>query len=515
MYASGVFGPMGSFITSEVLMSLPKTTSSISNVSEKKQPLYHFWPISYYYASLKTITEVQLHEPVLSRIPELLVQKIWRDLLFRQNDACTTEGLPIVILDQGKHNTTTSGPDFFAARLRIGSEEWAGDVEIHVRSGDWFTHGHERDPAYNRTILHISLFEDDKSGKIRRNDGTIIPELVLFPLIESRFKDLLYQHMVQKEQAFLCKPQWHHIPAAYIRQNLPPYAAERLYTKAQQSAPDLQTLFVKVLEGLGFSQNRLAMQVLGNQLQVEWLYDLPEQIDREALLLGTAGLLPHPKDLLETDRKTTDFVMDLAERFERLAIRWEILPLSPQIWHFSGLRPANFPTLRLAQAAALFSPGGLFDGDPLEAIYEAACQRDTILQLRKLLRLPPAAFWQHHFLLTATSGKTPAVMGRDRADILIANALLPAVWSAYAKPENPHFSAHLGNLLTRLPKTNDTVVRKFAHPHWSPANAMEVQAIHQLYKQHCQHLNCLSCPFGALLIGDTMNTQKQASIHFQ
>ncbi|HRK73159.1 MAG TPA: DUF2851 domain-containing protein, partial [Rhodothermales bacterium] len=58
-------------------------------------------------------------------------------------------------------------------------------------------------------------------------------------------------------------------------------------------------------------------------------------------------------------------------------------------------------------------------------------------------------------------------------------------------------------LLIKLPKTDDTIVRQFAHPHWSPENAMEVQAIHQLYKQHCQKLNCLVCPFGRLILGTT------------
>ncbi|HRR09869.1 MAG TPA: DUF2851 family protein [Rhodothermales bacterium] len=480
-----------------------QTVSNALNASAKRKTFGHFWPIHYYYASSEAITEVQVHEPTSTRIPELLVQRIWRDLQFQHVHARTTEGAALAIMSPGRHNTETSGPDFFAASLKMGEEQWAGDVEIHVRSGDWLTHGHERDPAYDRVILHVSLFEDEWTGKVRRRDGSLIPELILLPLLEPGFKNLLYQHFIQKEHTFLCQPQWHHIPATYIRQHLPAYSAERLSTKSQKTAPHLQALFVHILEGLGYTQNRIPMQLLANRVEVEWLYGLPVAEDREALLLGAAGLLPRPKDLLEADRVTSDYVMDLTSRFERLTVRYGITPLAPQVWRFSGLRPANFPPLRLAQAAALFSPGGLFDGDPVEAVYEASCQRDAILQLRKMLRIPPSPFWQNHFLLTTASGKSPAVMGRDRADILIANALLPAIWAAYAHPNNPHFSAHLSTLLIKLPKTDDTIVRQFAHPHWSPENAMEVQAIHQLYKQHCQKLNCLVCPFGRLILGTT------------
>ncbi|HCR48921.1 MAG TPA: hypothetical protein DIW24_04785, partial [Bacteroidetes bacterium] len=359
-----------------------QTVSNALNASAKRKTFGHFWPIHYYYASSEAITEVQVHEPTSTRIPELLVQRIWRDLQFQHVHARTTEGAALAIMSPGRHNTETSGPDFFAASLKMGEEQWAGDVEIHVRSGDWLTHGHERDPAYDRVILHVSLFEDEWTGKVRRRDGSLIPELILLPLLEPGFKNLLYQHFIQKEHTFLCQPQWHHIPATYIRQHLPAYSAERLSTKSQKTAPHLQALFVHILEGLGYTQNRIPMQLLANRVEVEWLYGLPVAEDREALLLGAAGLLPRPKDLLEADRVTSDYVMDLTSRFERLTVRYGITPLAPQVWRFSGLRPANFPPLRLAQAAALFSPGGLFDGDPVEAVYEASCQRDAILQLR-------------------------------------------------------------------------------------------------------------------------------------
>ena len=47
------------------------------------------------------------------------------------------------------------GPDFFNARLRIGSIVWAGNVEVHRKASEWLKHKHHLDPAYDSTILHV------------------------------------------------------------------------------------------------------------------------------------------------------------------------------------------------------------------------------------------------------------------------------------------------------------------------------------------------------------------------
>jgi len=97
---------------------------------------------------------------------EKLLHFIWKFRLFNQNDLQTTTGEPVEIVSQGLHNTN-SGADFQQAKIRIGKTLWAGNVEIHIQSGDWFAHKHQADAAYNNVILHV-VYEQKGNPAVRK-----------------------------------------------------------------------------------------------------------------------------------------------------------------------------------------------------------------------------------------------------------------------------------------------------------------------------------------------------------
>lgn len=65
----------------------------------------------------------------------------------------TTNGGTIFIIDPGKPNRH-AGPDILQATLVIDSCLLQGDVEMHLRSEDWYHHGHHHDARYSQVILH-------------------------------------------------------------------------------------------------------------------------------------------------------------------------------------------------------------------------------------------------------------------------------------------------------------------------------------------------------------------------
>ena len=88
------------------------------------------------------------------------------------------------VLDRGRWNQN-EGPDFKEARLEIGGEEIVGDVEIHFYAEDWFAHGHDRDPNFDRVVLDVVLFQPRRLPSSYHRSGKADPELlVLLPLID-------------------------------------------------------------------------------------------------------------------------------------------------------------------------------------------------------------------------------------------------------------------------------------------------------------------------------------------
>ena len=92
---------------------------------------------------------------------ESILHYVWQNKLFTAHDLRTTDGEKLDVIDVGRNNTD-AGPDFFNAKIRIGETLWAGNVEIHACSTDWYKHNHQSDKAYNSVILHVVLHADSE-----------------------------------------------------------------------------------------------------------------------------------------------------------------------------------------------------------------------------------------------------------------------------------------------------------------------------------------------------------------
>ena len=79
---------------------------------------------------------------------------VWQHKKMTLKSLKTTTKEPINLKAVGLPNLN-SGPDFFNALLTIDTQLWAGNVEIHVKSSDWYVHNHETDAAYDNVILHV------------------------------------------------------------------------------------------------------------------------------------------------------------------------------------------------------------------------------------------------------------------------------------------------------------------------------------------------------------------------
>ena len=116
---------------------------------------------------------------------------LWKFQKFSTLELFTATGEAIQVLKVGNHNLSSVGPDFFLSQLIINNQKWVGNIEIHLRSSDWYAHNHQTDVNYDSVILHV-VWEDDVA--VFRKDNTKLPTLIL--------KDYVTDDMLKKYYKF-------------------------------------------------------------------------------------------------------------------------------------------------------------------------------------------------------------------------------------------------------------------------------------------------------------------------
>lgn len=127
---------------------------------------------------------------------------LWKFKKFDTTNLKTSNGEQVTILNVGQY-LQLAGPDFFNAQITIDNQKWAGNIEIHIKSSDWYVHHHERDEAYESVILHVVLEHDTE---IFRKNNTEIPVLELKHYVSKETIDN-YQSLMTPKSWIYCEKQ--------------------------------------------------------------------------------------------------------------------------------------------------------------------------------------------------------------------------------------------------------------------------------------------------------------------
>ncbi|MEM1042685.1 MAG: DUF2851 family protein [Bacteroidota bacterium] len=463
-------------------------------------------PVAYHDASGDLL--ITLHEPDarVEHVPEAVIQDLWQHLRFRHADLRTSESVPVEVWHPGALNTD-AGPDFSGARLRIGDLAWSGDVEVHRTSGEWVLHRHDEDPRYDRVVLHVTLVADRHTGRLRRSDGTVLPEVVLYPRLQDSLRALLHRFYATPTRGLPCAAHWPDAPEALRRDLIRAYGHARLAARRDALAdaflttPDLdQLLYERTLRALGYAKNADPMERLARRVPLRRLRTLTDLRDAEALLFGGAGLLPASG--IE-DRETEAYVDGLRDRFERLTADEPVRPMLATAWTRARLRAPSLPARRIAQAAALAAPGGLLHRDPVAYLVHALQSEQTAAALRQALTgAAPSAFWTTHVRLDRPCKPMSSSIGRRRAEAILVNAVFPVLLLWAEQTGDTPLEARVTDLYRQLPAASDEVTRHYERLGTKPANALEAQGLHQLYRTRCADGRCLACSVGQWVLSE-------------
>ncbi|MDX1903713.1 MAG: DUF2851 family protein [Thermonemataceae bacterium] len=422
---------------------------------------------------------------------EQFLHFLWQYQYFEQQNLQTTQAESLEILEIGKHNSN-EGADFEQTLLRIGNMEWQGDIEIHWKSSDWNKHKHHQNPRYNRVILHI-VWENDVED-VFREDGTPLPTLELKKRVNP---DLLekYKYLQDSSYKIPCRKVVSHIEHLYWFLMLDKALAHRLEQKAQKVEQIWlacqknweETTYRLLAQAFGFKINADAFLRLAEQLPLKILLKhSTDLLQMEALIFGQAGFL-------EDDTEVEDeYFVRLQKEYRFLKAKYELHSLKSSEWNFAKLRPANFPTLRLAQFAQI-----IHQHINLFSVFLYAEQYKT---LEKILLVEPSDYWKTHVVFGKTSKGVFYKLGKVSFENIVINMLVPLL-VLYAQKNNKQDAMDKAlRFLQAIKAEENYITREWQELGIKAQHAADSQALIEQYNYFCMEKKCLSCVIGAEIL---------------
>ena len=418
-------------------------------------------------------------------LTEDLLYYVWRSGMLNAQSLCTATGESLKILHPGFQNGH-SGPDFEQARLLIGETQWAGQVEMHLKSSDWYRHQHQEDQAYENVILHV-VFEHDES--VFRQDGTEIPALELKTLIPEKLL-FSYRDLIAAQGWISCAASIRSVDEVYVAAWLNRVLLERLEQRSRELLLLVETLkgswdeafYITLARNFGFKVNADAFETLARTLPQTLLARCKnDPLKIEALVFGQAGWLQNnPKD---------DYPQSLKREYQFLKQKHALIELEASRWKFMRLRPANFPTLRLAQFSALVLKSS--------HLFSRIMEIENIPELRGLFSgLPANSYWETHYLFDKQTDSHAVQMGQESVNNLLLNTMAVFLFAYGWQHQQADLQRRALQLLETLPPEHNQVIRKFAELGIKVKDAAGSQALLELKKSFCDVKKCLSCGIG-------------------
>lgn len=430
----------------------------------------------------------------LSPIPHFMKEDflyfIWRFGYFDPAGFKTREGKAVRVLHPGFPNND-SGADFQNARLSIDGLEWIGAVEMHLSESEWARHGHQTDAAYNNVALHVVW---EYGSPAFRQDGSPVPCASLQGLALPAIYDN-YRRFLENPTEIPCSPYLNRIKEITRQTAAQKAFAERLEAKAA-FARELfaksggrwdETAYRLLAHAFGFKINAAPMLRLAEALPLKTLQKHSDNLQQiEALLFGLSGL---------AEGFDEEYTQEILPEYRFLAVKYGLPegPIALSEWKFGRIRPANFPTLRLAQLSAFIHQNPDF--------FASFMDLDKRKALPGLFDVKQSGYWRNHYRFGEKAASEVPGLGKSAIENLLINALAPLL-AAYSleNASEAHWEQAV-ELLESLPAEKNAPLEEYRQLGFRLQNAYDSQALLGLRNNYCSQKKCLQCPIGVEVLG--------------
>jgi hypothetical protein len=420
---------------------------------------------------------------------EDLLHFVWMYRKYPMNCLLTSTGESIQVKSTGIQNHL-SGPDFFNAQVELNGQLWAGNVEVHIKSSDWYAHNHQKDAKYDSVILHV-VWEDDIS--VFRKDGSQIPTLSLKDYIPLKVLEIYQKLLDANNYKFInCESGFDQVDK-FIRNNwLDRLFVERLEQKSvfidqlrSYTNNDWEhVLFLMLLKTFGSKINGDVFVEIGKTIDFSIIRKLHKKpIQMEGLLMGQANLL-------EEDHEVDKYYNDLKREYSFLRNKYNLNPVyrAPE---FFRLRPSNFPTIRLAQISTIYALNN--------NLFHMLIEQDKPM-MNEIFKDGTSDYWETHYNFGKISKKCKKKISSSLIDLLVINVIIPLKFSYQRYKGNVDSEETLLKMMMATKNEENSIIAKFINLKIPVKNAKDSQAYLQLYSNYCVKDKCLDCAIGASLM---------------
>lgn len=418
---------------------------------------------------------------------EDFLHHVWQFKKFDIANLKTTKGESIQILNSGQY-LQLAGPDFFNSQIIIGNQKWAGNVEIHLKSSDWYVHNHEKDSNYDSVILHV-VWEHDVP--IFRKDNSEIPTLELKEYVA--LSDLhKYQSLVNQKSWIYCENELQNVDQFVFKNWQERLFFERLERKANLIFELLETsnhdweavLFCLLVKNFGLNTNGEMFYKIAKSIPFSVVRKESFSLESlESLLLGQANLLSH--DFQDS------YARELQKSYHYLVQKHQLREKVVGSVEFFKHRPDNFPTIRLAQLASLYFHQ--------KNLFSLVMNCSSIYELYQVFNVGVSAYWETHYNFDRESSKKMKKLSKSFVDLLVVNTIIPLQF-AYARSRQKEITQDLIDLANSIPSEKNVIIDKFKTFGIASENVYESQALLQLKKEYCDLKKCLDCAVGHFIL---------------
>ncbi|MFV0604944.1 MAG: DUF2851 family protein [Niabella sp.] len=413
---------------------------------------------------------------------EQLLQFIWQFQYFNKSTLQNCQQETVQVIHQGTKNIH-QGPDFTDAKIKIGNTIWAGSVELHLKTSDWEKHKHNNDKNYKNVILHV-VYNNDKS--INQIPILELQDKISYSLINR------YTAMMQVQHFIACEKIITEVREITITGWKHRLLAERLLRKSdlinnyqKKNKQHWEESFWWLLaKNFGTKVNSEAFEAVAQSIPINILAKHKNSLQQiEALLLGQAGLL--------NENFTDHYPVMLQKEYHFLKTKYQLQPTTMPVY-FLRMRPGNFPTIRLAQLAALIQNS--------VHLFSKIIEEPALQVVKKWFLVDANDYWHYHYKLDDESVFKPKTIGTAMIHNIIINTAIPMLFAYGTISQNQQLKDKAIQWANELPAEKNAITNGFAKIGIPNKTALDSQAFIELKTQYCNYKKCLQCSIGNSLL---------------